>query len=117
MRICATTFREAGTSDRAIAIGLPLAAGVFILIGGVIVVVFFVYRHRQKQKLKLKEDADEADMESDADTRSWYKSSYHQANNNLSTSQVASFRRTVSIYIIIIIMSSLTSILLRFVKI
>jgi Na+/glutamate symporter len=97
MRICATNFSEMGTSDRAIAIGLPLATGGLCLIGGFIatVVVFFVYRHRQKQKLKLKEEADEADMESDADTRPQYKSSYHQANNNLSNSQVASFRRTV----------------------
>ena len=96
-RICATKFNETGTSVKTIAIGLSLAAGGLGLVGGVIVivVVLFVYCRRQKEKLKQKEEADDADMESDSDTQQRYKSRYHQANNNLSNSQVASFRRTV----------------------
>ena len=99
-RICATKFNETGTSDKTIAIGLSLAAGGLGLIGGVIVivVVLFVYYRRQKEKLKQKEEAADADMESDSDTQQRYKSRYHQANNNLSNSQVASFRRTVGNY-------------------
>ena len=99
-KICATKFNESGTSDRTIAIGLSLAAGGLGFIGGVIVivVVLFVYCHRRKEKLKRKEKADDADMESDSGIRQQYKSSYHQVNNNLSNSQVASFRRTVSYY-------------------
>ena len=104
--ICATklNFSETGTGrhDLAIIIGLPLATGVLIVSGFIsIVVIFFIHCHRHKEKLKRKEEADvdDTDIESNMDTRSRCKSSYHQANRDLSNSQImTNFKRAVSSY-------------------